>query len=79
MTLTRTSLSLSIELDQALDVLVARSGQPKSRLVEVLLRENAMVAQAVESVRLEAQTEPVAVPGVRRKVRVAPRAPSRHS
>jgi len=65
MPVARRSISLSFELDQALDVLVARSGQPKSKLIELLLRENLLVQRTVESIRLEFATSPVAVPGKR--------------
>jgi len=61
------SISLAPEVDQALDVLVARSGQAKSALIEVALRENALVSKYIQIVRAEMHAEPAAVP--RREVR----------
>ncbi len=56
------SISLSPEVDQALDVLAARSGRAKSALIEVALRENPLVAKYIEVVRAELYAEPAAVP-----------------
>ncbi|HKZ60383.1 MAG TPA: ribbon-helix-helix protein, CopG family [Candidatus Thermoplasmatota archaeon] len=61
------SISLAPEVDQALDVLVARSGQAKSALIEVALRENPLVAKYIQIVRAEMHAEPASVP--RREVR----------
>ena len=56
------SISLSPELDQALEVLAARTGRPKSAVIEMALRENALVTKYIEAVRLEQHAEPAAVP-----------------
>jgi predicted transcriptional regulator len=61
------SISLAPEVDQALDVLVARSGQAKSALIEVALRENPLVSKYIQIVRAEMHAEPAAIP--RREVR----------
>ena len=61
------SISLAPEVDQALDVLVARSGQAKSALIEVALRENSLVSKYIEIVRAEMHAEPNAIP--RREIR----------
>ena len=79
MTVARCSISVSLELDQALGILVARTGQPKSKVIEMLLRENPMIQNEVEVMRLEFKTTPVAVPGRKgapkvRHPQVAPRA-----
>lgn len=68
MTVARCCISISFELDQALDGLVAGTGQSKSKLIEILLRENALVQAEVESLRLELKTTPSAVPGRRPRV-----------
>jgi hypothetical protein len=65
MTVVRTSISMSLELDQALGILVARTGQPKSKVIEMLLRENSLIQDAVETMRLEFKTTPAAVRGRR--------------
>jgi len=57
------SISLSPELDQALDVLAARAGRPKSAVIEMALRENPLVMKYVEAARLEEHAEPTAVAG----------------
>jgi predicted DNA-binding protein len=71
MAVARCSISISFELDQALDALVARSGQPKSKLIEILMRENRLVQNEIESLRLELKTTPAALPG--KKARTRPR------
>jgi len=63
MTASKFSISLSNELDQALEVLAVRSGRPKSAVIEMALRENPLVAHYIEVVRAEFRTEPIAVPG----------------
>jgi hypothetical protein len=70
MSVARSSISLTRELDEALGIIVARTGQPKSKVIEILLRENAVVQHAIESMRLEFFTEPVAVPGKRPRAKV---------
>ena len=73
MTSAKMSISLSHELDQALDVLAARTGRPKSAVIETALRENPLVAKYIEVVRAEAHAEPMAVP--RRGVGLKPKRP----
>ena len=67
MAVARRCISISFELDQVLDALVAGTGQPKSRLIEILLRENPVIKREVDSLRLElkVKTSPLAVPGKR--------------
>jgi len=72
MAASKLSISLAPEVDQALDVLAARSGQAKSALIEVALRENPLVAKYIEVVRAEMHAEPAAVP--RREVRAKAKA-----
>lgn len=67
------SISLSAELDSALDVLAARTGRAKSALIETALRENALVAKYVAVVRAEAHAEPVAVPRPEVRLKGKPR------
>jgi predicted DNA-binding protein len=69
MPVARCSISISFELDQALDALVARSGQPKSKIIEILMRENRLVQNEIESLRLELKTTPAAVPGKKANVK----------
>ena len=81
MALTRISLTISNELNGALDLLVLRSGQSKSRLVEVLLREIPAVAKNVEIVRLEfaLETGVMAVPTGRGRVKPPQRPPGQRA
>lgn len=53
MPVTKLSISLAPEVDQALAVLSARTRQAKSALIEVALRENSLVAHYIEVVRAE--------------------------
>lgn len=62
MPVARWSVSISFELDQAMDALVALYGQPKSTLIEMLLRENPVVKKTVDSIREELKVSPIAVP-----------------
>jgi predicted transcriptional regulator len=78
MTVSKLSISLSPELDAALDVLCARTGRAKSALIETALRENPLVAKYVAVVRAEEHAEPSTVP--RRRVTARhPRATRRAS
>ena len=63
MTVVRTSISMSLELDQALLALRISARQSKSKLIETLLRENPTVQRTIESIRLELKINPVVVPG----------------
>jgi predicted transcriptional regulator len=47
------SISLSWEVDQALDLVAASTGRSKSAVIEMLLRENALLQKELEIVRLE--------------------------
>ncbi len=71
MAASKLSISLAPEVDQALDVLAARSGQAKSALIEVALRENPLVSKYIQIVRAEMHAEPAAVP--RREIREKPK------
>ena len=72
MPVSKLSISLAPEVDQALDILAARSGQAKSALIEVALRENALVSKYIHQVRANLHGEPGAVP--RREIRGKTRA-----
>ena len=69
MPVARWSVSISFELDQAMDSLVAAYGQPKSALIEMLLRENPVVKKTIDSIRQELEVSPIAVPGTRSRPR----------
>lgn len=75
MPVAKLSISLAPEVDQALEVLVTRSGQAKSALIEVALRENPLIAKYIEVVRLEMLATPTAIP--RREDRMKAKAPRR--
>lgn len=45
-----------------MDALVALYGQPKSALIEMLLRENPVVKKTIDSIREELEVSPIAVP-----------------
>ena len=62
MPVSKLSISLAPEVDQALDVLSARSGQAKSALIEVALRENPLIAKYIGVVRAEMHAAPSAAP-----------------
>ena len=75
MPVAKLSISLAPEVDQALDVLVTRTGQAKSALIEVALRENPLVARYIKIVRAEMLAEPNAVPRRAERERVKGRRP----
>jgi hypothetical protein len=81
MALTRISLTISNELNGALDLLVIGSGQSKSRLVEMLLRENPRVAKEIEIVLLEFKIGkiPMAVPTGRGRMKPPQKPPSQRA
>ena len=53
MPVARRSISLTLELDQALYVLSLRKRLPISKVIEILLREHPLVQREVETGRLE--------------------------
>ena len=73
MPVARTSISISLELDQALLLLMARTGQPKSNVIEMILREHPMVQHEIETIRLELRVKDVVAigPGGRARLRRA--------
>ena len=63
MTVVRTSISMSLELDQALLLHTISSHQSKSKVIETLLRENPLVQREIGLIRDEQKFSVFAVPG----------------
>lgn len=62
MTVVRTSISMSLELDEALSSLRIGARQSKSKLIETLLRENPLVQREIGLIRDEQQFTVFAAP-----------------
>ena len=77
----RRTISLSVELDDALVALALGRGESVSALLETLLREHGLVRHSVEMGRLEPKGVGVmAAPGrmsrLRKPIKLAPKRPS---
>ena len=61
MATTKITISITPELDSALNLAVLETGTPKSRLIETYLRENHVIDGFVKDVRAEPRGKPLAV------------------
>jgi len=61
MPVARCSISISFELEQALGVLALSKRLPKSKVIELLLREHPLVKDTIEDIRVEERVSVFAV------------------
>jgi hypothetical protein len=60
--MTKIAISITPELDAALNLAALELGLPKSRLIETYLRENPALARFIAEVRSEPPGKPLAIP-----------------